>query len=114
MELIGSKGRARIFADIWPTVLVNLNDKAGEAWKPLEDDPSLKATPAQRETGPADARVVDDWLNAIKENRDPACSGKNAAKAVETVMAVWRAGIARSRVEFPLKERGHPLLPLDE
>jgi predicted dehydrogenase len=114
MELIGSKGRARIFADIWPSVLVNLNDKTGQAWKPLEDDPSLKATPADRETGPADARVVDDWLAAIKENRDPACSGKNAAKAVEMVMAVWRAGISRNRVEFPLKERGHPLQPSAE
>jgi predicted dehydrogenase len=114
MELIGSKGRARIFADIWPSVLVNLNDKTGQAWKPLEDDPPLKATPADRETGPADARVVDDWLAAIKENRDPACSGKNAAKAVEMVMAVWRAGISRNRVEFPLKERGHPLQPSAE
>lgn len=114
MELVGSRGRARIFADIWPSVLVNLNDKAGELWKPLDDDPSFKATPVDREVGPADARVVDDWLAAIKENRQPSCSGMNAAKAIEMVMAVWRAGIARGRMEFPLKERGHPLQPIDE
>jgi hypothetical protein len=49
--------------------------------------------------------VVDDWLAAIRENREPACSGTNAAKAVEMTMAVWRAGLSGGRVMLPLVER---------
>jgi len=107
IELIGNKGRARIMADIWPSVFAS--GKMGEEWHPLEDDPSVKTTAAEREVGPANARVVDDWLAAIRANRDPACSGRNGAKAVEMVMGVWRAGLTSGRVEFPLKERGHAL-----
>lgn len=107
IELIGSKGRARIMADIWPSVLAS--GKIGEAWRPLDDDVSVNATAAQREVGPANARVADDWLAAIRENREPACSGRNGAKAVEMVMGVWRAGLGGGRVPFPLKERGHAL-----
>jgi predicted dehydrogenase len=75
----------------------------------MEDDPGVKATAAEHAVGPANARVVDDWLAAIREKREPACSGRNAAKAVETVMAVWRAGLSGGRVALPLAERGHAL-----
>jgi predicted dehydrogenase len=115
LELVGSKGSARVLADIWPSVLVS--SPAGkwsdtgrtDTWRALEDDPSAKATVAQRAGGPANARVVDDWLAAIREKREPACSGRNAAKAVEMVMAVWRAGLSGGRVALPLTERGHAL-----
>jgi hypothetical protein len=30
-------------------------------------------------------------------------------KAIEMVMAVYHAGLSRTRVAFPLKEREHPL-----
>jgi predicted dehydrogenase len=114
LELIGSKGSARVLADIWPSVLVSSPGKwtdAGrtDAWHPMEDDPGVKATAAEHAVGPANARVVDDWLAAIREKREPACSGRNAAKAVETVMAVWRAGLSGGRVALPLAERGHAL-----
>jgi hypothetical protein len=69
----------------------------------------VRTTAAEREVGAANARVVDDWLAAINANREPACSGRNGAKAVEMVMAVWRAGLSGGRVMFPLKERGHAL-----
>ena len=57
----------------------------------------------------ANQRVVDDWLAAIVENRDPICSGYAGMKALEMAMAVFAAGLARQRVEFPLKNRSHPL-----
>jgi hypothetical protein len=54
-------------------------------------------------------RVVDDWLAAIRENREPVCSGFAAMKSLEMIHAVFAAGISRGRVELPLKKRQHPL-----
>jgi predicted dehydrogenase len=115
LELVGSKGTARILADIWPRVMVSTPARwtdtgRTDQWRPLDDDPTLNATPAERAVNPANARLVDDWLTAIKENREPACSGRNAAWAVEMVLATWRAGLTGTRVKLPLKDRTHPLL----
>lgn len=115
IELVGTKGSARILADIWPRLMTKSHTKwddtgRTDAWRPLDDDPSLKIPATQRTTAAANARVVDDWLAAaIAENRDPACSGRNAAWAVEMVHAVWRAGVAGARVKLPLVERAHAL-----
>jgi predicted dehydrogenase len=59
--------------------------------------------------GISNRRVVDDWLDAIEKNRQPECSGLNAAKAVEMVMAVYHAALGGARVKFPLAVRTHPL-----
>jgi predicted dehydrogenase len=116
LEIVGTKGAARVLADIWPRVMVRTFTRwedAGrsDAWRPMEDDPATKTTVAERANGPANARVADDWLAAIAEKREPLCSGQRAARAIEMQMAVWRAGLSGGRVEVPLKERGHPLLP---
>ena len=54
-------------------------------------------------------RVVDDWLEAIAQNREPTCSGYAGMKALEMALAVFAAGLSRGRVELPLKARNHPL-----
>ena len=50
-----------------------------------------------------------DWLEAIRHGRDPECSGRNAAWAVEMVMAVYHAALGGSRIRFPLQRRDHAL-----
>ncbi len=57
----------------------------------------------------ANARLVDDWLEAIGRNRAPECSGHNAMKAIEMVMAVYQAALSAKRVPLPLTSRRHPL-----
>jgi predicted dehydrogenase len=114
IELIGSKGRVRILADIWPNLLLLSPGEwkpAGTTfdWRPWKDDPTLAAAAAERTTAKANARVVDDWLEAIRLKRDPACSGYNAMKALEMAMAVFQAGLTGARASFPLKPRNHPL-----
>jgi predicted dehydrogenase len=114
LELVGSKGAARILADIWPRVMfrgIGKWEDAGrsDTWRPLEDDPSLKLPADARTSAAQNARVRDDWLAAITEKRDPATSGRHAARAVEMVHAVWQAGLARTRVELPLRRRNHAL-----
>jgi len=57
----------------------------------------------------ANARLVDDLVAAADSKRDPECSGRNAMKAIEMVMAVYRSSLTGSKVTLPLAERGHPL-----
>ena len=114
LELIGSKGTARILADIWPRVMFRpitpwTNAGRSDAWKPLEDDPAARATVADQSNALANRRLVDDLLAAIQEDREPVCNARNAAKALEMVMAVYQAALAGARVVLPLKDRGHPL-----
>ena len=114
LELVGSKARARILADIFPAVLLAEEgdwQPAGKttAWRPWKDDPTLNASTQERSVRRANRRVVDDWLAAISENREPVCSGRNGMKALEMALAVFQAGLSADRVKLPLAERGHPL-----
>jgi predicted dehydrogenase len=114
LELVGSAGTIRILADVFPRILMlkpsSWTDRGrSDQWTPIEGDPTMNATGAERAFGPANRRVLDDWLGAIEQGREPVCSGRAAAKALEMVMAVYQSALARSRVEMPLKERSHPL-----
>ena len=114
IELIGSKGVVRILLDIFPAVFTLQSsgwksDGKSDSWQPLKDDPTLKLSAEEKGFGPANRRVVDDWLTAIRQNREPSCSGRNGMKAVEMVMAVYQAGLSGRRIMFPLTDRKHPL-----
>lgn len=114
LELIGSKGVVRILLDIDPAVYVLRPGRwtpTGKTnrWDRLESDPTLNAPPNQRGFGAANRRVVADWLEAIRSEREPACSGRDAMKALEMIMAVYHAALSGGRVAFPLSERRHPL-----
>src|SRR5204862_3967527 len=80
-------------------------------WVPVEDDPIHGLGEAQMSVAAANKRVTDDWLEAIAQKREPVCSGYAGMKALEMAMAVFVAGLSRHRVEFPLKQREHPLGP---
>jgi predicted dehydrogenase len=114
MELIGSKGVVRILMDVSPKVyLLEAGpwEAAGKVdrWTRLKGDPGLNLTVEEEGFGPANRRVVDDWLEAINTNREPACSGRAAMKAVEMVMAIYHASLTGARVPLPLIDRRHPL-----
>lgn len=107
IELWGSRGVARLNGDITPNVFVRSasgwSDRGREdRWVPL--DPALVVTSPEHHLGP-----VGDWLTAIEERREPECSGRNGAWAVEMVSGVYAATLSGRRVLFPLKDRGHPL-----
>ena len=114
LELIGSKGAAKLSANIPPQVFVLQSagwkpDGKADEWRKLPDDPTLNVPAAAQGFTPANARLVDDWLDAIARNRPPECSGHNAMKAVEMVMAVYQAALAAKRIAMPLTNRKHPL-----
>jgi len=107
IELHGSKGSARIACDLGPNAF--LRQTTGwkgpgrtDTWTAF--DPDTVKVPDPYSQDPA-----GDWLQAIRENREPACSLKNGAWAVEMVCAVYASALSGSRAVFPLKDRGHPL-----
>jgi predicted dehydrogenase len=103
LELTGSKGVARINCDTAPNAFLRSMTKDGTVtWQPFNPD-----TVKQPDAHPLDP--VADWLEAIRDHREPVCSLKNAAQAVEMVCAVYAAALSGSRIAFPLKERRHPL-----
>jgi predicted dehydrogenase len=115
LELVGSKGSARIVADIWPTVFVRPIAAWGAAgraenWVPMEDDPG-RAPNVDSSVRAGNRRVVQDLIAAAREGREPACNARNATWALEMVIGVYQAALRGERVAFPLKDRGHPLRP---
>jgi len=105
--LTGSRGAARINCDMAPTVFVQATtgwskDGRNDTWKPL--DASLTASAPEHNLGP-----VGDWLEGIRAGREPECSGRNAAWAVEMVMGVYASALGDARNRFPLSDRQHPL-----
>jgi predicted dehydrogenase len=109
--LTGSKGMVRILTEVEPHVLVcrptgdwQIGGRVDE-WLPL----GMKPGPAENDFAAQNRRVLDDLLDAIRTDREPVCSGRNAAKAVEMVMAVYAAALGGSRVTLPLADRKHPL-----
>jgi predicted dehydrogenase len=115
LELMGTKGAVRILMDIDPIVLLRrrIQETAGsevlEQWVPLAGDPTLSSSSDQRGFGPANRLVVLDWLDAIEHEREPQCSGYNATKALEFVMATYQASLEQQSVPMPLLQRHHPL-----
>ena len=111
LRFTGSKGSARILADIAPRVFVAKvgswkDEGRTEQWEPFKP----AGLPVAGDTAAANRRVVDDWLDAIEKNREPACSGRAAMKSLEMIMAVYHAALGGRRVSLPLGERGHPLV----
>jgi len=114
MEILGTKGAVKIIMDMVPTLCARkggswtAQGKAGD-WRGLDNDPALGLSSEQRGVNAANQRVVDDWLSGIAGKHEPICSGYAGMKALEMAMAVFAAGLARRRVELPLKDRNHPL-----
>jgi len=108
-EFLGSKGIARINCDIEPSVFLRRttpwkSEGKTDRWEPL--DAAVVKSPPAPDPGP-----VGDWLEAVERDREPECSGRNGAWAVEMVMGVYQAALSGRRVSFPLVVRTHPLAP---
>jgi predicted dehydrogenase len=111
IQFVGSKGAARILADINPRVFVMApspwsDEGRTETWEPF--------TAAQGAGGgdsaAANRRVLDDWLDAIRTKQEPACSATAAMRSLEMIMSVYHAALTHARVTLPLKDRSHPLI----
>ena len=113
IEVVGSKGRMRLWNDVHTTAFVERGPEITPSggtreWVPFESNPRESVSGAAAQLS-GNRRVVDDWLAAIAENREPLCSGQAAMKSLEMIHAIFAAGVSRGRVPLPLAERRHPL-----
>lgn len=114
VELLGSRGAMRIQMDIDPSVWQRRREPITPAgvqdrWLPWTGDPPLESRPEQRGFGPANRRVVANWLHAIEHDDEPECGGRDAMKAMEMIMAVYQAALSNRRITLPMANRQHPL-----
>lgn len=106
VTFVGTKGEARLVNGYYPPLF----QRTDGPWRPLENDPTASAPESERDQTAGNRRIVDDWLAAIAENREPVCSGREAMKTLEMIHAIFAAGLSGTRVKLPLKNRQHPLL----
>ena len=114
LEIIGSKGAARLNSNIPPHIFVLKTtgwkaDGKTDEWRRLETDPTLNLPAAAQGFTAANARLVDDLLQSVRDRREPTCSGRNAMRAIEMVHAVYHAALTGRRIPLPLTVRTHPL-----
>jgi predicted dehydrogenase len=113
-ELVGSKAVVRVLANAYPDVYILSRgewkpDGNSDQWRRPDGDPTSGLAPDERAFRGANRRVAADWLKAIRQQAEPACSGLSGLKAVEMCLAVFAAGLSGGRVHLPMKNRQHPL-----
>ncbi len=121
IEFVGSKGRARLYAGMPPTMsLLVESDPASpthsEKWVRWPDVPGQYHEPVDHAEGldAANRHVINDWLDAIENDREPLASGESALKSLEMIHAIWQSAVSMKRAYFPLVNRLHPLAEDDE
>lgn len=80
-----------------------------DGWKPLPDDPGADYPSGASALIANNKAIVDDLVACIGTDRKPATGGREAAVAIEMIAATYAAQIAGGRVDWPLKDRKHPL-----
>lgn len=53
---------------------------------------------------------VEEYVNALDENRDHECSGAAGLHVIEIMMGLFESAVYGGRVSFPQEDRSHPLL----
>lgn len=118
MEIIGSTGVIRLKSGAVPTIShLAAPSRAASArtenwvtWTGGVDPSDEAGIDGLTGYDAAHRRVVRDWLEAIEEKREPLGSGERAMKVIEMAHGVFQSGLEGKRVDFPLAQRGHPLI----
>jgi hypothetical protein len=53
--------------------------------------------------------MVQDFLEAIDQDRPPICSLREAIWTLECIHSVFASHVSQGRVALPLSDRSHPL-----
>ncbi|MGC4379341.1 Gfo/Idh/MocA family oxidoreductase [Fictibacillus sp. Mic-4] len=86
LEVIGTEGT--IFIDAFGQKLNVYSDKSGANWHYWGDD--------------MDAGLVKDFIECIKEDREPSITGEDGLKAVEVALAAYKAAEQKSPVKLTI------------
>ena len=78
----------------------------GREWEPIKPD---HRTFGSERYLTANALMVEDLLDAIEGDREPACSERAGRWTVEITQGMYASQLDRAVKDFPLKDREHPL-----
>ncbi len=111
LDVFGTKGIVTIRMGTYPEIWWAKSRtwaprKGGIRWQRLPGDEPLKS---DNPSGLMNALVIDDLLEAIAEQRQPAVSLQDGRDSYEMIQAVYAAHIDSGRVDLPLEDRRHPL-----
>ncbi|HTM48016.1 MAG TPA: Gfo/Idh/MocA family oxidoreductase [Bryobacteraceae bacterium] len=112
LTLYGSKGVIFIpiteYPDGEPSLMLSKTwrpDDRDSHWRRIEPPPGRGAPKRQQ----GNTFTAMDLIQAIEQNRAPACSAVDGRWTVEMAQGVYLSQISGGRIPFPLKERRFPL-----
>ncbi len=111
VELIGTKGRMMLKEGYRPLSHPHLfgiwtHDNPGE-WQPIETERDELIIPSHFRL--AYARMVQEMIDCIEEDREHYSNGKEGRTALELIMAVYESQRTGAKVKLPLDVRVNPL-----
>jgi predicted dehydrogenase len=106
VTLYGSKGSIWIPLTAVPgedPYLLLSRSWAGGEWRriPAPGSPKTRAD--------VNRALALDLIGAVRGEREPVCSASDGRWTVEMLTGVYQSHLARARVDFPLRDRRHPL-----
>jgi predicted dehydrogenase len=108
MELIGDKGRIALRGG----GVTEAHHYPHGVWEPSQNWKAMQLEPIP--LGDGNRRAILDLLEAVEVGREPVSSGRDAVKALEMILGVYESQITGARVQFPMKNREHPLSRLTD
>ena len=90
--LYGTKGVMRIYDDPAHSIVVNLNDGTTQHY----DVDAIQTNDNQTKSG-----IIDLWMDALVQNKEPEISGESALAAMRAVFASIRSSETGMAVEIP-------------
>ena len=112
VELIGTKGRIILKEGYRPLPLPHLfgiwtHDNPPGEWQPITTERDELIIPSHFRL--AYARVVQEMIDCIEEDREHYSNGKEGRAALELIMAVYESQRTGAKVNLPLDVRVNPL-----
>jgi len=112
VELIGTKGRILLKEGYRPCPYPHIfgiwtHDKSPGEWQPITTERDELIMPPHFRL--AYARMVQEMIDCIEEDREHYSNGKEGRAALELIMAVYESQRTGARVKLPLDVRVNPL-----
>ena len=110
VDILGTKGQLSVRTGAWGE-LYHLDRPASWAadgkdeWRKIELD---QGEPVGQ-IGLSVGILIEDMLQAIEQDREPASSGEFGRDTLEMVLAIYESHRRAARVTLPLADRSHPL-----
>lgn len=101
LEVTGTEGTLVLEDSRLVACDLKTTEKAGPASSPRSVLGATNATSPVVADASAHQRVIEDFLRAIRDDKEPACSGREGRRCVEVVQAIYTSSRERRRVAVP-------------